>query len=74
MMTFCDVCEYYHIMYIVGNEVAALALLAYMVPDARSKADHEKIIFFCPVSPIMCYEYLGRRGEGYIWHFCGYDL
>lgn len=57
MMTFCDVCEYYHIMYIVGNEVAALALLAYMVPDARSKADHEKIIFFCPVSPIMCYEY-----------------
>ena len=57
MMTFCDVCEYYHIMYIVGNEVAALALLAYMVPDARSKADHEKIIFSCPVSPIMCYEY-----------------
>ena len=64
MMTFCDVCEYYHIMYIVGNEVAALALLAYMVPDARSKADHEKIIFFCPVSPIMCLRIFREEGGG----------
>ena len=37
-------------MYHLVEDVFALFVLPYMLPDTRMKPDHEKVVYFSPVS------------------------
>lgn len=40
----------YFLSVLDNKSIAALCFLAYLLPDARVRADHELLIYFCPVS------------------------
>ena len=39
-----------------GNNVIALSLLVYLLPDSRSKPDADKVVFFTHVSVHMVFD------------------